>query len=268
MPYNYYPVTIYNDILVTDILKKFKFSDEFKKSTFVENYVIKDEDTPESLAYYLYGDATLSWLILSLNSISDRNNDWPMDYASFERMLDDKYPGSCVFLEDSKIDFVLSDAVRFVVSGDDYNIVKTDRSFNKITTDTVLPLSVNTGDTVTFYNSSDEILKQTTLDRVVYEEEYSVHHFEYENEYFDPRDFDQQYSTIIRRYVLGFGEEYLITNKTYEQTQNDKKRDIILILPEYKDTVISNIRKLFNVSDKNSNIVDIKNKTTIGDISE
>jgi len=269
MPYNYYPVTIYEGILVTDILKKFKYSDEFRNSSFVESYLIKDEDTPESLAYYLYGDATLSWLILSINSISDRNSQWPMDYGAFERLIDYKYPGSSIFLEDTKLNFVLSDAVKFVVSGDEYSITKTDRTFNKIVTDVVLPLSVQTGDTVSFYDSQDNLLKTTTLDRVVYEEEYSVHHFENEGQYFDPRDYDEEeQSTLIRRYVLGFAEEYLITNKTYEQLLNDKKRDIVLILPEYKDVVISKIRKLFNVNNKNNNVLDVESRATIGDISE
>ena len=269
MPYNYYPVTIYEGILVTDILKKFKYSDEFRNSSYVESYLIKDEDTPESLAYYLYGDATLSWLILSINSISDRNSEWPMDYSAFERLIDYKYPGSSIFLEDTKLNFVLSDAVKFVVSGDEYNITKTDRTFNKIVTDVVLPLSVQTGDTVSFYDSENNLLKTTTLDRVVYEDEYSVHHFENQGQYFDPRDYDEEeQSTLIRRYVLGFAEEYLITNKRYEELLNDKKRDIVLILPEYKDVVISKIRKLFNVNNKNNNVLDVESRATIGDISE
>lgn len=269
MPYNYYPVTIYDGMLVTDILKKFKFSDAFKNSYYVENYVIKNEDTPESLAYYLYKDALLSWLVLSLNSISDRNNQWPLDEQSFDRMIEDRYPGSSVFLQDSKITFALSDAVKFVVSGDEYNIIKTDRTFNKIVTDSVLPLSVTTGDTVTFYDKSNNVLKITTLDRVVYEDEFSVHHFEDEGEYTDAREYFQQWqSTLINRYVIGFAEEYVVTNRSYEQNVNDSKRDILLILPEHKDTVVSNIRKLFDVSNKNTNIIDIQSRAIIGDIKE
>ena len=43
-----FPATIYENKLVTDILKKVKFTDGFKKSLYVENYTVKEEDTPES----------------------------------------------------------------------------------------------------------------------------------------------------------------------------------------------------------------------------
>lgn len=105
MLYNFYPNTNYDGISVTDILKRFKFSDEFLKSSFVENYTLKEEDSPESLAYLLYKDPKMSWLVLLLNNMSDRNTDWPYSYRNMERVLEKKYKGTSFFYTRRRSEF-------------------------------------------------------------------------------------------------------------------------------------------------------------------
>ena len=271
MPYNYFPATVYNEILVTDILKKFKMSDRAKNSTAVENYRVKEEDTPESLAYLLYRDTTFSWIVLMMNDITDRNNEWPYSYQTMVNLIDSKYPTSSVFLFDSDITFTLSDSTHFVVDGDEYPIQTVDRNFNKIVTTTKLPLSVVKGDTIRFYNEQT-LLKTSTIRRVVYEDEFSVHHFQDDNGlYLDPREtvdgseYTEQ-QTYLYHYINnenGGGDEYRITNKDYEFKINDDKRNILLLLPEYKDAFLSNISRLFVNLDKKSNIVEELDNLTI-----
>lgn len=269
MPYKYYPATIYDEVLVTDILKKFKFTDAFKRSTLVDTYIIKEEDTPESLAHLLYGDAKLSWIILSLNSMTDRNLDWPFSSLSFDRHIENQYPGSCIFILDEKITFTLSDAKYFVVSNDRYDILSVDRNYNKIRTTTVVPLSVTPNDTINFYDINGILLKQTTIDKVVYEDEFAVHHFEIDEEYADPRNLAAiNGATLIKTYILGSSEQYVVRNFTHEININDQKRNIILILPSQKNAVISKIKKLFSQIDKKANILDIAGNITVGDVSE
>jgi hypothetical protein len=267
MLYNFFPTTLYENTLVTDILKKFKVSDRLKKTTAIENYRIKEEDTPESLAYLLYKDITLSWLILSINEIRDRNNEWPLKYESFVSIVNEKYNSSCIFLYDSDITFSLSSVTRFVVDGDSYEVKSTDRQTNKIVTVQPLPLSVIVGNTIEFYNGSTKLHTGTKqVRRVVYEDLYSLHHFQDEDgKAIDPRatvdgrDYDEEY-TYLYEYINSGAtvQQYIVNNNDYELTVNDNKRDILLLVPEYKDIFISKISRMFQNNNKDANVLDLE----------
>ena len=56
-----------------------------------DTYDVKNGETPESLAFKLYGDAELHWVIMLLNDITDRYHDWPMTEAQFSQFVQDKY---------------------------------------------------------------------------------------------------------------------------------------------------------------------------------
>jgi hypothetical protein len=260
MPYSYFPATLYEEVLVTDILKKFKISDKTKKSIAVENYFVKDEDTPESIAYFLYGSPTYSWLVLMLNEIKDRNTEWPYNYNMMTKMLEEKYSSSSLFLFDSDINFVLSDVTRVEVGFDSYEVKSVDRNLNKVTLKETLPLSVTTGDTARFYKDN-QLLKQTTLRRVVYEDVFSIHHFEDEDgNYIDPRSTVdstpyQENLTYLYQYVNGFAEEYVVSNYDYENKINDDKRNIILLSSSYRNQVVSKISRMFERVDRNVNVI-------------
>ena len=48
-----------------------------------DTYDIKNGETPESIAFKLYGDAELHWVVMLINNITDRFHDWPMSEAQF-----------------------------------------------------------------------------------------------------------------------------------------------------------------------------------------
>lgn len=54
-------------------------------------YVVRDGETPESLADRVYGDPQGHWVILYANNIYDPFYDWPLDYKSFNAYIIDKY---------------------------------------------------------------------------------------------------------------------------------------------------------------------------------
>ena len=56
-----------------------------------DTYDVKNGETPESLAFKLYGDAELHWVIMLVNDITDRYHDWPMTEAQFSQFVQDKY---------------------------------------------------------------------------------------------------------------------------------------------------------------------------------
>ena len=81
-----------NPVTVTNILKRISARQALKEnSTILEKYLIRGSETPESLAFDLYGDAELHWVILLVNDIYDRYHQWPMNVNQFQAYLASKY---------------------------------------------------------------------------------------------------------------------------------------------------------------------------------
>lgn len=97
--FNYFPKEYYylNDDsksldIVTNITSKFKFEDEFKNNTVVYyQYEIEDGETPEIIAYKVYGSTEKHWIILALNDIINPQMDWPIEQNSLIKLIDKKY---------------------------------------------------------------------------------------------------------------------------------------------------------------------------------
>lgn len=98
--FNYFPKTIYNltddkynpvDIAVNLTTNYSIFTDALDNSSLYYEYTISEDETPESLAYKLYGDAGYHWVIMRMNNINDVKNDWPIDYKTLSLSIEDKY---------------------------------------------------------------------------------------------------------------------------------------------------------------------------------
>lgn len=57
-------------------------------------YDIRDEDTPEIVAYKYYGDMNRFWIVLYCNQIMDPQWDWPLSSKKFEKYVLNKYNGT------------------------------------------------------------------------------------------------------------------------------------------------------------------------------
>ena len=83
--------------IVTDLLRRVKIRSAVKDgSTLFDKYDVQNGETPESLAYKIYGDAKYHYVILILNNITDRYYGWPLSDYSFEVYVKSKYsnPGA------------------------------------------------------------------------------------------------------------------------------------------------------------------------------
>ena len=97
--FNYFPKTVYSTAnnltqseLVTNITSRFGFEQSLKDNSAVfYKYSIQDGDTPEIIASKFYGDPEKHWVILAYNDIIDPQWDWPLDYNTFIKFVDDKY---------------------------------------------------------------------------------------------------------------------------------------------------------------------------------
>ena len=78
--------------VVTNILRRVGIRAKVKANTMLyDTYDVRNGETPESIAFKLYDDAELHWVILLVNDITDRFHDWPMTEAQFLQFIKDKY---------------------------------------------------------------------------------------------------------------------------------------------------------------------------------
>ena len=90
IPYDSHGTGKFKD--VKNLLRRVAIRSKVKTNTMVyDTYDVKNGETPESIAFKLYGDAELHWVIMLVNDITDRYHDWPMSEAKFLQFVNDKY---------------------------------------------------------------------------------------------------------------------------------------------------------------------------------
>lgn len=65
--------------------------DIFQNTTFFEKYKIIGDARPDNVAFELYDDPTLDWVILLSNNIINIQTEWPLTQVSFDTYLKEKY---------------------------------------------------------------------------------------------------------------------------------------------------------------------------------
>src|SRR5690606_19009921 len=86
------PTTPYNEYTLLNLLSKITpLRENFKKLYVYYDYVIKDGERPDTIAYDYYGSSTYSWLVLLSNNIYDQYFQWPRSYREFYDYLKAKY---------------------------------------------------------------------------------------------------------------------------------------------------------------------------------
>ena len=79
-------------ITVKNLFKKGYLRDDiFQDLTFFTKYKVQGDDRPDNIAYSLYDDASLDWVILLSNNIINIQTEWPMPQVDLDRYLLDKY---------------------------------------------------------------------------------------------------------------------------------------------------------------------------------
>ena len=82
-----------NDYVQTkNLFKRVKMSEEiFGDLTFFDKFYIKDNERPDVIAYQVYDDPNLDWLIMLSNNIINYESEWPMDQTTFNNYVVNKY---------------------------------------------------------------------------------------------------------------------------------------------------------------------------------
>ena len=79
-------------IEVKNLFKRGKIrNDIFRDVTYFTKYSIQGDDRPDNVAFSLYQDSGLDWVVLLANNIINIQDEWPLTQESFENYLLNKY---------------------------------------------------------------------------------------------------------------------------------------------------------------------------------
>lgn len=82
-----------NDFVeVKNLFKRVKIKDDiFENINYFDRYEIQGDERPDNVAYKIYKNSNLDWLILLSNNILNVYEEWPLTNESFDRVMLEKY---------------------------------------------------------------------------------------------------------------------------------------------------------------------------------
>lgn len=214
--FNFFPSTFYSvdannktalDV-VTNITTRFGFEQSLKENSNVfYPYEIKDSDTPETIASKIYGSSERHWIVLNFNNIIDPQYDWPLNYSNFIKYVNEKYAANGAANSTVQTGLTWAQSQNNVHSY--YKIVT--RSSTAITTDSKT------------IKEKVEITADTYSNVAVGTTQYTLNN-----------------GTIINETV----DKEKLTYYDYEMEQNEKKRKIKLLKPEFASDVFEEFKQI------------------------
>ena len=79
-------------IEVKNLFKRGKIRDDiYQNVTYFTKYSIEGDDRPDNVAFDVYEDSNLDWVILLSNNMVNVQTEWPLTQESFENYLFEKY---------------------------------------------------------------------------------------------------------------------------------------------------------------------------------
>ena len=79
-------------IRVKNLFKRTKISEViFNDLTYFTKYQIISDERPDNVAFKVYGDSNLDWMIMLANNIINVQQEWPLEHAAYYDYLIGKY---------------------------------------------------------------------------------------------------------------------------------------------------------------------------------
>ena len=81
-----------NYITIKDYFHLLKPRDDiFREDTIYQEYIVKNGERPDQIAFDFYGDEQYYWIILQINEIVDYYNQWPLSQLELDSFIARKY---------------------------------------------------------------------------------------------------------------------------------------------------------------------------------
>ena len=79
-------------VRVKNLFKRTRISEQvFNDLTYFTKYQVISDERPDNVAFKIYGDSNLDWLILLANNIINLQQEWPLEHKSYYEFLISKY---------------------------------------------------------------------------------------------------------------------------------------------------------------------------------
>jgi len=205
-------------ITTKNLFKRVKLRDDiFGNINFFEKYQVIGDERPENVAFKVYNDEILDWVILLSNNIINIQTEWPLSQNAFNDYLIEKY-GSGI----DSLDQI-------------YNIINN---------------GVHHYETIEIKDSRDVIqLKEGIVFTPGLADDPTVERLPtFKLEYFDP---------IIGAKITKQGNQIFrkVTNYEYESKIEDSKRGIFVLKPQYLNIIFNDVEKFLPYTEGGSQYV-------------
>lgn len=192
-----------------NLFKRLKLRDDiFQNLVFFEKYNIEGDERPDNVAFKLYNNETLDWIILICNNIINIQSEWPLSQRSYDNYLIEKYNP---FLGMNKnFDLINGSTVR----GVDLNNVE----------DAIYSI-IHHYETKEIRTSSGKILVPKGI---LVNKDYKISYF------------DQDLNSDVERTTDLITP---ITNYEYEENIENKKRNIFVLKKQYIGIVLRDLEE-------------------------
>ena len=213
-------------IIITDFLPRVSLSEKFRENTvFMDDYLVKDGETPEIVSYLFYGKPVYHWLVLMVNDITNPREEWPIRDEQVTDLVYLKYdfvltvPSGAAYLVDDEI--TSDTGGSFLVTSKTGNTVRLRSQVGKtiLTTSSILTNARTSASNLTVSSVTDP--------------EEGVHHY-----------FDTELGYIVDAGYSAFTNP--VTNYQHEVDVNDAKRSIKVLGKLYVEAVVQQFTDLIN----------------------
>ncbi len=275
-----------NRTLITDVLRRVQITNLGKEeSTFFINYDVKDGDTPENISDRLYGTTSFFWAVLMINDALNPYYDMALDNVSLENYTRKKYDGKYLYLVDvvdeKKISGITFSPDETIYSStntkDDFGttkenfavrarVVSHEPTLSRVFVDGGEHTNFSSGQLIGVVRGSD--VQQAKIKKIE-NGMFALHHFGGSTITHNPLSSvigdiplgltapsgiytsisPKFYETKLGVYLGISGPEdatTAITNFDHEINENEKRRSIKLVHPDYIQDVVASFEQLIN----------------------
>ena len=213
-------------IAVKNIFRRPKLRDDLKNVvTAFEDYVVVGDDRPEQVSERVYGDPRFDWVILTTNNITKGRDQWPLSSNDFQKFILAKYGSEEKLTEVHHYvtELLLDSRLRIVVPEG----LTVDSNFESRYLET-------SGSGESTYSGTN-LPTLSTVDNA---------------------------GTVkdANGNVVSHTNVFPVTNYEFEENENEAKRRIKLLQPQFLDVAISDMKRIMKYT-KSSQFINSKLKS-------
>jgi len=216
--FNNFPLTLYtlaaNNVTgldtVTNIISRFSFEETLKENgSIFYPYEIKDTDTPEIIATKIYNSPERHWIVLMFNDIIDPQYDWPLSYPNFIKYVNEKYAAN---------------------------------GASNTTVQSGLTWAQSINNVHSYYQVNTRIFVTSTYDQKTIVEKVRITSNAYANLSQTTTNYTLPSGKIVKETVT----KEKLTYYEYEMQENEAKRSIKLVKPEFVPQIVEEFQAVIN----------------------